>query len=129
LRSSQFTDFMRSIVLGVAHAASCATVLSIFCFVPSMGFAAFCFAFSLSQFSGLMSFSFAPGVGHEEEAHPFVRRTEIAGSQTVRPSFVADSLQVVLYKVEPTVPNRLLNLLPEDDARPALCDEVEESRP
>src|ERR1700729_4274249 len=100
---------MESIVLGVPQAAFGPAI-----FVCSPGI--------------LVALPF-PAVGDEEKALPLVRRTEIAGSQTVRPRFIADSLQVILYKVEPAELNRLLNLLPKDDARPALRDEVEERRP
>lgn len=58
-----------------------------------------------------------------------VRSTDARSRDTDRPEGVADSFQVVLYKVEPAVANRFFNLLTKDDWRLALSDEMVEGWP
>ena len=50
-------------------------------------------------------------------------------AQYRRPNGVTFSFQVCLYSIEPPKPNRSLNLLPNQDDRATLADEIEEHGP
>ena len=60
------------------------------------------------------------GVGREVKSLALVRRTDAASRKTTRPKGVADSFQVSLYKVEPTLADSGFNLLAKYRARAAL---------
>jgi hypothetical protein len=123
--------------LGVAQAAYAywTTVERFFCFSCRRGFAAFCFAFWRSHSSGLVPFSFAHGVGHPAavgdpvEALAPVRSADAMCPQYCRPEGVAFSLQVCRNQVHPAAGNRSLNLLPKNNVRLALADEIEPGGP
>ena len=58
-----------------------------------------------------------------------MRRADAECSQYRRPDGVAFAFQIAANSIEPTVPNRACNLLPNDCARAALADEPEQDRP
>lgn len=99
----------------VVHAASCATIGSLF-----RGFSA-----STPRFSA----SLARVVGHEPQPLPDVRGADARSRDTGRCEGVADSFHVSLNKIKPAVPNRCFNLLTKDDRRAALPNEVEPEGP
>ena len=78
-------------------------MLSIFCLVPNLGLAAFCLAFSRSHSSGLMPFSFAPGVGQgaswaaTESASPIALVPDSTSSLDF--ALRCSGVRLVLYKV------------------------------
>jgi hypothetical protein len=71
----------------------------------------------------------APSVSDEVQPIPKVRRADSLSREYSRPRGVAGTLKITLYKVEPAVANRSLNLLAEENRRAALRDEAKESRP
>jgi hypothetical protein len=58
-----------------------------------------------------------------------MRCPDTASSHTVRREGVTDSFHVVLNKVDPAVLNRCLNLLPKDNPRTTLSNEIKPARP
>ncbi|MEO6147333.1 MAG: hypothetical protein ABIT70_09845 [Sulfuriferula sp.] len=71
----------------------------------------------------------AQPASNEPNTLPDVRCADARSRQTDRCKGVADSFQVILYKVEPAMPNCRFNLLTKDDWRIALADEVVERWP
>ncbi len=69
------------------------------------------------------------GDGHEVESLSDVRRTDARSAQIARPDGVARSFQVSENKIEPLEAVRTRNLLPKDDWRAALADELEPDGP
>ncbi|MGC2245917.1 MAG: hypothetical protein WA609_04875 [Terriglobales bacterium] len=71
----------------------------------------------------------AVGVRHEVQPLPLVRRPDATSREYGRPDGVVERLQVSLHEVEPSVPNRSVNLLSKQRARAALLDEIPPGRP
>jgi hypothetical protein len=66
-----------------------------------------------------------PGVGHEVESLPDVRRADARSAGIRRPDGVTRSLQVSRNKVEPREARAARNLFAKHDVRAALADEPE----
>lgn len=71
----------------------------------------------------------ASGVGHPEQALSDVRSADARSAQICCPNGVTRTFQVSRYKIPPAQGSRARNLLPKDDCRAALLDEVEPRRP
>lgn len=69
------------------------------------------------------------GVGQPEKSLPDVRRTDAMCAQYRRPAGVTFRFQVCENTIDPTEPNRSLNLFAKNCVRATLADEPKPSRP
>jgi len=73
--------------------------------------------------------SFATGVGHPEQSLPDVRRADAVCAQYRRPAGVTFRFQVCENSIDPSEPNRSLNLFAKDCVRATLADKPKPVRP
>jgi hypothetical protein len=71
------------------------------------------------------TFSLALGVGHPVQAGSDVRCAEARSREYDRPAGVVAVFQVILYIVEPAMPDRRFNLFSKNNWRAALLNETE----